>query len=111
MTDREKAIVQAYTGVVMLAGEKFDLFYKYLEELYDRPVYTHEIPFLDIKEKATPDFLKLCKEDTPATDDWSRYSKKLWKEAYERGRQDGVAELLSNMLGDEEERDDDNGTD
>lgn len=101
MTDREKAIVQAYTGIVMLAGEKFDLFYKYLEELYDRPVYTHEIPFLDIKEKATPDFLKLCKEDTPATDDWDRYSMKLWREAYERGRQDGVAELLKNMLGDE----------
>lgn len=64
MTDREKAIVQAYTGIVMLTGEKFNLFYKYLKELYNRPVYTHEIPFLDIKEKATPDFLKLCKEDT-----------------------------------------------
>lgn len=61
MTDREKAIVTAYTGVNMLEGEKLDELYKYLKELYGRPVYTHEIPFLDIREKAKEDFIALCK--------------------------------------------------
>lgn len=61
MTDREKAIVTAYTGVNMLEGEKFNEFYKYLEELYGRPVYTHEIPFLDIQEKSKEDFIALCR--------------------------------------------------
>lgn len=61
MTDREKAIVTAHTGVNMLEGEKFNEFYNYLEELYGRPVYTHEIPFLDIKEKSKEDFIALCR--------------------------------------------------
>lgn len=63
MTDREKAIVMAYTGIAMLTGDKLNIFYEYLSELYHRPVYTHEIPNLDIKEKATQDFLDLCKND------------------------------------------------
>ena len=62
MTNREKAIVMAYTGVVMLSGDRLNEYYKYLFELYGRPVYTHELLYLDIKEKAKPDFLKLCKE-------------------------------------------------
>lgn len=64
MTDREKAIATAYTGINMLEGERFNEFYKYLEELYGRPVYTHEIPFLGVQEKAKDDFIKLCKELT-----------------------------------------------
>lgn len=63
MTDREKAIVMAYTGIAMLTGEKIDEFYKYLAELYGRPVYTHEIVTLDIQEKAKPDFVELCRTE------------------------------------------------
>lgn len=66
MTDREKAIVMAYTGIVMLTGDKIDEFYKYLAELYGRPVYTHEIVILDIQEKAKPDFVELCKTEQPS---------------------------------------------
>ena len=61
MTDREKAIVTAYTGVNMLEGDSFNELYKYLEELYGRHVYTHEIPFLDIQEKSKEDFITLCR--------------------------------------------------
>ena len=61
MTDRERAIVMAYTGIVMLEGDRMTEFYKYLAELFGRPVYTHEILFLDIQAKSKPDFLKLCK--------------------------------------------------
>lgn len=65
MTDREKAIVMAHTGICMLEGEKLGVFYQYLNELYGRPVYTHEWAILDIKEKSKPDFLQLCKEEEP----------------------------------------------
>lgn len=65
MTDREKAIVMAHTGICMLKGEKLGVFYQYLNELYGRPVYTHEWVTLDIKEKSKPDFLQLCKEEEP----------------------------------------------
>ena len=65
MTDREKAIVMAYTGIAMLVGDKIDEFYKYLAELYGRPVYTHELVNLDIASKAKADFIKLCQEEQP----------------------------------------------
>ena len=68
MTDREKAIVMAYTGVAMLTGDKLDIFYKYLAELFDRPVFSHELATQEmtdkIKEKSKPDFIKLCRETT-----------------------------------------------
>ena len=66
MTDREKAIVMAYTGVCMLAGSKFSKFHEYVESLYDRPVYLHELAYMreEIKEKSKADFLELCAEDT-----------------------------------------------
>ena len=65
MTDREKAIVMAYTGVTMLEGEKLNEFYHYLAELYGRPVYTHELIALDIEHESKPDFLKLCETEEP----------------------------------------------
>ena len=62
MTDREKAIVMAYTGVCMLTGDKFEIFHKYVEDIMGRPVMTHEIGILSnvIKEKAKEDFITLC---------------------------------------------------
>ena len=67
MTDREKAIVMAYTGVCMLTGDKLSVFYEYVEGIMGRPVYTHEMgtKVVDdlIKEKARPDFIALCRED------------------------------------------------
>ena len=65
MTDTEKAIVMAYTGVAMLTGDKIDVFYRYLADLYGRPVFTHELMWMgnEIKEKSKPDFLKLCQDE------------------------------------------------
>lgn len=73
MTDRERAIVMAYTGIIMLNGEKFSIFHEYVEEIMGRPVWTHEMGIdlvaEEIKEKAKPDFLELCangsEEETP----------------------------------------------
>lgn len=68
MTKRECAIVMAYTGIVMLAGENLYIYYKYIEELFGRPVQTFEFASetIDkkIKELSKNDFLKLCKEAT-----------------------------------------------
>lgn len=56
----------AYTGTVMLTGDNLDIYYKYLNDIMGRPVYTHELAFKEIqkqiKEKSMDDFLKLCRE-------------------------------------------------
>ena len=73
MTDKEKAIVMAYTGICMLNGDKFGIFHKYVEELMGRPVYTHELGFgkfsEELKRRATPDFIALCK-DNDSVPEW-----------------------------------------
>lgn len=62
MTDREKAIVMAYTGTCMLIGDKLSIFYRYIEDIMGRPVYTHELAFLgsEIVKRSKDDFVKLC---------------------------------------------------
>lgn len=74
MTDREKAIVMAYTGKCMLTGDKLHIFYKYVEDIMGRPVYTHEmgIKAVDdaIREKSKADFITLCKEQEPKVGHW-----------------------------------------
>lgn len=68
MTDREKAIVMAYTGVCMLTGDKLGIFYNYLEEILGYPIWTHELANArlceTIKEKSKADFLSLCEKTT-----------------------------------------------
>lgn len=74
MTDREKAIVMAYTGVCMLSGDKFQIFHKYIEEIMGRPVYTHEMGIKaiedEIKNRSKADFIALCVEQEPNTGHW-----------------------------------------
>ena len=79
MTDREKAIVMAYTGVTMLSGEKFQIFHEYIEKILGRPVWTHELAielvWNEIKEKSKNDFLEICKRE----DGWIPVSERLPK--------------------------------
>lgn len=67
MTDREKAIVEAYTGFVMLTGDKIGIFYKYVEEKLGRPIMTHELASKEVQEAiknaAKEDFIKLCETE------------------------------------------------
>jgi hypothetical protein len=67
MTDREKAIVMAYTGKCMLTEEKFHIFHEYIEEIMGRPIFTHELAdknvSAEIKEKSKDDFIALCNEE------------------------------------------------
>lgn len=66
MTQREKAIVEAFTGVAMLTGEDVTYFYEYVQEIMGRPVYTHEFADAkvmgEIKEKSRHDFVMICKK-------------------------------------------------
>lgn len=68
MTKQECAIVEAYTGICMLSGENRKFFYRYVDKLFGRPVYTHEqLGLMDeIKKRAAPDFLRLCMESVDA---------------------------------------------
>ena len=63
MKKREGAIISAFTGI--LCGE-FSSMHGYVEELLGRRVWTHEFgnkEFTEeLKKKAKPDFLKLCKD-------------------------------------------------
>ena len=69
MTDREKAVVMAYTGFAMLTGEKLGIFYAYVREILGRPVWTHELAIkevsAEIHEKSEKDFLELCASEDP----------------------------------------------
>lgn len=64
MTDKERAIITAYTGITMLTGDKFSIFHKYIEDIMGRPIWTHELAnpsiWEEIKEKSKKDFLDLC---------------------------------------------------
>lgn len=64
MTIREAAVIQAFTGVTMLAGDKWGYFLEYINDIMGRPVYTHEIPELrdDIKAAAKEDFISICRK-------------------------------------------------
>ena len=66
MTDREKAIVMAYTGACMLTGDKLQIFYKYVEDIMGRPIWTGDIGWLEdeIKEKSKADFIALCEDES-----------------------------------------------
>ena len=60
MTKREAAIVSAYTGFSL--GDLND-FYKYIEQILERPVFTHELEdksvWEDIKNKSRKDFCEI----------------------------------------------------
>lgn len=75
MTDREKAIVMAHTGLCMLTGDKFQIFHKYVDDIMGRPLMTHEIGlFADtIKAKSRNDFIALC-NDEPKHGYWIKYN-------------------------------------
>lgn len=63
LNKRECAIITAYTGVTMLSGDDLRYLYEYVSELLGHSVQTIELAVLagEIKEKAKPDFLMLCK--------------------------------------------------
>lgn len=78
MTDREKAIVMAYTGYTMLVGDKLDIFYDYIQEKLGRSVMTHELADEEIQDAiqdaAKEDFIALAKSDgelTPIEPDYN----------------------------------------
>lgn len=66
MTDREKAIVMAYTDVCTLQGDKLSVFYDYVAEIMGSRMNTLQMAMLakEIKRKAEPDFIKLCEDAT-----------------------------------------------
>jgi len=58
VTPREAAIVSAYTGYML---GSFSEMHKFIEEILDRPVFTHELAnkalYDTIREKAKPYFV------------------------------------------------------
>lgn len=89
MTDREKAIVMAHTGVCMLTGDKFQIFHKYVEDIMGRPIWTHDIGWLEdeIKEKSKTDFIALCADNSGSekSNKWIPVSERLPENAKHKG--------------------------
>lgn len=67
MTDREKAIVMAHTGICMLTGTKFPIFHKYIEDIMGRPVQTIELGIGSVRDEITErskdDFIAICMDE------------------------------------------------
>ena len=65
MTDREKAIVMAYTGETMLTGEKIFTFLDYVTELMERKTFVpvNQNIYEEIRRRAWKDFMELGKEE------------------------------------------------
>ena len=102
MTDKEKAIVMAYTGVCMLSGDKFKIFHEYVENIMGRPVYTHEMAIKavddEIKEKAKADFIALCAEQEPKMEQFAKWvASEIFDENWEYN-QDAFAEIACRKL-------------
>ena len=61
MTQNERLIVSAYTGVLMT---DMDQLHDYINRVLGRPVWTHELRdekvLKEIQEKVRPAFLALC---------------------------------------------------
>lgn len=72
MTDREKTIVTAYTGVCMLANDRLGMYYQYVEEKLGRPILIHELASEEIQRKIQEatydDFVALCMDSLSDTD-------------------------------------------
>ena len=64
MDKKESAIIIAITGI-SFGGELFNAFHQYVEEKFERPVYTHEMAskkfWNKLKKLAMPDFELLVK--------------------------------------------------
>lgn len=58
ITKREAVIISAYTGYLLCSFNDMQI---YIEEKMGRPVFVHELPFIEdeIRELATSDFMAL----------------------------------------------------
>ena len=70
MTKREAAVMEVYTGTVMLEGDDTKYTQQYIEKLLGRPFsyieFLNENFTAELKERAKPDFIKISRN---ATDD------------------------------------------
>ena len=70
----------------MLTGDKLQIFYKYVEDIMGRPVYTHEMAIKavadEIKEKSQADFMALCTDESSSENPskWIPVSERLPEE-------------------------------
>jgi hypothetical protein len=89
----------AYTGKCMLTGDKLHVFYKYVEEIMGRPVYTHEMGIKavddEIREKSKADFVALCKEPELKTYKEFKIGEKIPPEEWQKGM--SVTEIIDEV--------------
>lgn len=57
MTVKEAAVIEVYTGICLLTGDKRKYAYEYASSLIGRPIFTHE--FLTLKEEQRNEVTKI----------------------------------------------------
>ena len=79
MTNQEKAICEAYTGICFLTGDDRKYFYDYVAKICGRPILTHELPELSeaIKTLAKEDFIRVCRGDLDGTNGLFMFNSRL----------------------------------
>lgn len=64
MTDKERAVIMAYTGYVMLTNDKINVFTDYVEKITGEKITIDMMKYKEISDKiqraSTQDFIALC---------------------------------------------------
>ena len=62
MTVKEAAVIEIYTGICLLTGDKRKYAYEYASSLIGRPIFTHEFLTLkeELKKRSYKDLVEIC---------------------------------------------------
>lgn len=62
MTVKEAAVIEVYTGICLLTGDKRKYAYEYASSLIGRPIFTHEFLTLkeELKKRSYKDLVEIC---------------------------------------------------
>ena len=102
MTLKEKAICEVFTGLCFCEGEERNEVYKYLEEIFGRPIFTHEMDeafAVEAQARSRADFVKVCageySEENELTEKhWSE----CWQIAHYQNEADYTERILAFLL-------------
>lgn len=98
MTLKEKAICEVFTGLCFCEGEERNEVYKYLEEIFGRPIFTHEMDeafAVEAQARSRADFVKVCAGEYSEENE---LTEKHWSECWQITHYQEEAEYTARIL-------------